>query len=239
MLLLQSVQEPIQAPRCSTPRSLKPPKQVVDVTSTTIDLPADSKFGAMIRKLQDLLGTSHGLSLEDIDVEQVKEIMESYESDERDWEHLALHDPSRNYLRNGIININNNANLLILVWSPGKLSAIHDHANAHCCMKILKGELVESLYDIPDPSQPTEMVARQHTSMERDTVGYILDKIGLHKVSNPLTDYSVSLHLYTPPYALMYGCSMYETNGTKHHVEMSRYYSWQGQLVNASNHSTC
>lgn len=25
---------------------------------------------------------------------------------------------------------------LILVWSPGKGSVIHDHANAHCVMKV-------------------------------------------------------------------------------------------------------
>lgn len=25
---------------------------------------------------------------------------------------------------------------LILVWSPGRGSAIHDHANAHCVMKV-------------------------------------------------------------------------------------------------------
>jgi hypothetical protein len=31
-------------------------------------------------------------------------------------------------------------NQLILVWSPGKSSAIHDHANAHCVMKVYSTE---------------------------------------------------------------------------------------------------
>lgn len=29
-----------------------------------------------------------------------------------------------------------NIGQLILVWSPGKGSVIHDHANAHCVMKV-------------------------------------------------------------------------------------------------------
>ncbi|ODV81106.1 cysteine dioxygenase type I, partial [Suhomyces tanzawaensis NRRL Y-17324] len=191
----------------------------------------------LIAKLRALLGTK-GLSSEDIDIEEVQRIMEEYQSDEADWAHLALHDPSRNYSRNGILNINGNANLLMLAWTPGKSSAIHDHANAHCCMKILDGELTESLYDIPEGEG--QLVPKKNTVLHRDVVGYISDDIGLHKISNLGTKQAVSLHLYTPPYASMYGCSMYEAgNGKKHHVDMSKYYSWQGQLVNAKGGSTC
>lgn len=32
---------------------------------------------------------------------------------------------------------------MILCWGEGHGSAIHDHANAHCVMKILHGELFE------------------------------------------------------------------------------------------------
>ena len=27
---------------------------------------------------------------------------------------------------------------VILVWTPGKISPIHDHANSHCVMKVYK-----------------------------------------------------------------------------------------------------
>lgn len=204
------------------------------------DIIPDNEFGSLIRKLKETLGSDKGLSSEDIDIEKVKEIMESYESNEMEWGKFALHDKSRNYTRNGVIDINGNANLLILVWSPQKSSAIHDHANAHCCMKVLKGELKESLYDIPK-EVGHELVPKKETILTREDVGYISDDIGLHKISNPLpNDYAVSLHLYTPPYASLYGCSMYEAgNGKKHHVDMSKYYSWQGKLVNPKNSSTC
>lgn len=200
------------------------------------------EFAKLITNLKNLLGKDKGLASEDIDIEKVKEIMENYTSNEEEWGKFALHDPSRNYSRNGIVDINGNANLLILVWSPGKSSAIHDHANAHCCMKILKGELTESLYEIPDESEGEhELKPKKETDLNRDVVGYISDDIGLHRISNNLqNEYSVSLHLYTPPYASMYGCSMYEAkNGKKHHVDMSKYYSWQGELVTKEGHSTC
>ncbi|CAK9437534.1 uncharacterized protein LODBEIA_P19120 [Lodderomyces beijingensis] len=189
----------------------------------------NQKFSQLIDSLRDEL-KGHGLTSADIDIKKIKQIMESYHSDPADWAHLALHDPSRNYSRNGIVNINGNANLLILVWSPRRSSAIHDHANAHCCMKILQGELTESLYRLDSESKPQLF---QETTLNKQDVGYIADDIGLHKITNTSNEASVSLHLYTPPYASMYGCSMYELNGTKHHVDMSKYYSWQGKLIDA------
>lgn len=199
----------------------------------------DNKLGELIRKLKGIL-SGKGLASEDVDIERVKQVMEEYESNEEEWGKYALHDQSRPYTRNGVVDINGNANLLILVWSPTRSSAIHDHANAHCCMKILKGSLQESLYDVPT-EEGHHLDPKKETMMHRDEVGYISDAIGLHKISNPLPDqYSVSLHLYTPPYASMYGCSMYEANnGRKHHVDMSKYYSWQGKLVNSKNSSSC
>ncbi|CAK7903826.1 cysteine dioxygenase Cdg1p [[Candida] anglica] len=208
--------------------------------SARVDPIFDNKFGELIQKLKDILGPNKGISSEDVDIEKVKQVMEEYESDESEWGQFALHDDSRNYSRNGIVDINGNANLLILVWSPGKSSAIHDHANAHCCMKILKGELCESLYNVPD-HEGDELQPKRVTPLKENVVGYISDDIGLHKISNNLTDrVSVSLHLYTPPYASMFGCSMYEAkNGKKHHVEMSKYYSWQGEIVDGLASSSC
>ena len=35
---------------------------------------------------------------------------------------------------------------MILCWGEGHGSAIHDHSDSHCFMKILKGELAEVRY---------------------------------------------------------------------------------------------
>lgn len=229
---LAPVSAPTSRPCSSCSGSLETPRTV---------LPEDmgDSFAQLIMDLKGILGPNKGISSEDVDVEHIKEVMEQYSSNEAEWGRYALHDKLRNYTRNGVVDINGNANLLILVWSPGKSSAIHDHANAHCCMKILKGKLQELLYDIP--KEECQLTPKKETVLHTEEVGYISDKIGLHKISNPLdSDYAVSLHLYTPPYASMYGCLMYESgNGKKHHVDMSKYYSWQGRLVNAKDSLEC
>lgn len=203
------------------------------------DFAPNNKFGDLIKSLREILGSDKGLSSDEIDINKVMEIMNNYKSDESEWGPYALNDPTRGYTRNGIVNINNNANLLILVWNPERGSAIHDHANAHCCMKILKGELVESLYEMPQ-AEGAELSLKKETIMSEGHVGYISDKIGLHKMYNPNRDQiGVSLHLYTPPYASLYGCCTYDSdNGEKHRVDMSKYFSWQGKVVNAVDHST-
>lgn len=199
----------------------------------------ENQLGGLIRQLQEIL-SGKGLASEDVDIDRVKQVMEEYTSNEEEWARYAFADASRPYTRNGVVDINGNANLLILVWSPQEASAIHDHANAHCCMKILKGSLMESLYDVPK-EEGHHLDPRTETVMHRDEVGYISDDIGLHKISNPLPDqFSVSLHLYTPPYASMYGCSTYDaSSGRKHHVDMSKYYSWQGKKINTPTSSSC
>lgn len=221
-----------QPPALNTPPMCASPREV-----QALDLVLDNALGDLVAELKALLGTTKGLSSLDIDVAKVKLLMEKYTLDEAHWGRFALADASKGYTRNGLLNINGNANLLILVWSPGKGLAIHDHANAHCCMKVLKGELTEELYDVP--THEGTMRCRLKSVLKRDEVGYISDQIGLHRISNDTREFAVSLHLYTPPYALLYGCSMYELKtARRHHVDMSKYYSWQGTLVSA-NASEC
>lgn len=83
---------------------------------------------------------------------------------------------------------------LVLVWTPGKGSPIHDHGNAHCVMKILRGSLTETRYEFPDSdrAQPMRLLS-ERTSKEND-VAYMADELGLHKVENKGDDYAISLH---------------------------------------------
>lgn len=39
---------------------------------------------------------------------------------------------------------------MILCWGEGHSSAIHDHADSHCFMKMLKGELAEIRFAWPN-----------------------------------------------------------------------------------------
>ncbi|KAI7817306.1 RmlC-like cupin domain-containing protein, partial [Gamsiella multidivaricata] len=150
---------------------------------------------------------SNGLDSEHVDVDRVKKLMSNYVSNKGDWQKYALFDKNR-YTRNLVDDGNGNFNLMILAWPENVGSAIHDHSGAHCIMKILDGELQETLYDWPDKvitddneEQSKPMKITRETILHRDECAYMSDQLGLHRVSNPLKGQgSLSLHLYTPPY---------------------------------------
>lgn len=187
------------------------------------------KFEKLVDDIKLVLGPTKGI--DDIDVDHLMEIMKQYDpcSCEDEWNKYALNDPTRNYTRNGVDDINNKANLLILVWNPERGSMIHDHANAHCIVKLLKGQLRETLYEWPSRNNE-ELVEKKVTDVHVGQVTYMSDNIGLHRMYNPhKTDVAVSMHLYTPPYAAKFGCHIYDQeSGKSHKVDMSTLYSNKG-----------
>ena len=92
------------------------------------------------------------------------------------------------------VNDMNNINQqLLLVWSPGKGSPIHDHGNAHCLMKILRGELTETRYAFPETTGEAMTITSEKTYCE-NAVAYMADELGVHKIWNKGSDFAVSLH---------------------------------------------
>ncbi|CAN7980751.1 unnamed protein product, partial [Ixodes pacificus] len=107
------------------------------------------------------------------------------------------------YTRNLVDEGNGKFNLMILCWSENQGSSIHDHANAHCFMKVLAGQLKEVRFDWPKetegPDSPLKM--GEENLLPLNSVAYINDSLGLHRVENPShSEQAVSLHLYCPPF---------------------------------------
>jgi cysteine dioxygenase len=67
---------------------------------------------------------------------------------------------------------NGKFNLIILCWGPGQGSPIHDHADAHCFMKMLDGELKEVRFDWPSGSAQ-ELHETSSTVLKVNEVSYI------------------------------------------------------------------
>lgn len=67
------------------------------------------------------------------------------------------------YTRNLVDDGNGKFNLMILCWGEGHGSAIHDHANSHCFMKMLHGSLQEVRFAWPDKEEepPKELCRNQ------------------------------------------------------------------------------
>lgn len=120
------------------------------------------------------------------------------------------------------------------MWTPGKGSPIHDHGAAHCLMKILRGNLTETRYDFPGgdgaPAGPMKVVSEK--TYAEDSVAYMADELGVHRIWNQGSDFAVSLHLYTPPNVAKGGCNIFDPNtGKKSHVRKCGYYSAYGKLL--------
>ncbi|XP_033946913.1 cysteine dioxygenase type 1 [Pseudochaenichthys georgianus] len=151
--------------------------------------------------LEDLIKILHQIFESDnINVEEVQHIMEAYESNPQDWMKHAKFDQYR-YTRNLVDEGNGKFNLMILCWGEGHGSSIHDHSDSHCFMKLLQGQLKETLFDWPENKSKGEMVLKSQRILQENTVAYINDSIGLHRVENGShTECAASLHLYCPPF---------------------------------------
>ena len=208
-------------------------------TRISLTSPTDP-FRSLVKALSDVLGPSSGIDSADVDADDLINLMSHYTSLESHWQEYAFADSSRNYTRNLVDEGNGKSNLLIVVWNPGKGSPIHDHANAHCVMKILKGSLKETTYKMPLASDKnsgttTPPEATQETIYKTDEVTYISDQIGLHKIANASdTEIAVSLHLYTPPHAANFGFNLFdEKTGKCTHIKQAGFYSDRGHLIEA------
>ncbi|KAM3506936.1 hypothetical protein MY10362_002056 [Beauveria mimosiformis] len=193
----------------------------------------ENLFEELVLALKSALGPCSGLTSDDIDVTFLTRLMKLYDARDRNWAKYAFGDASRGYTRNLVDEGNGKSNLLVLVWSPSKGSPIHDHGNAHCLMKILKGNLTETRYEFPqegESSGPLKVITEK--TYKENQVAYMADELGLHRVSNRGSDFAVSLHLYTPPNVAKKGCHIFdEKTGRRSHVPGCAYYSAYGRLL--------
>ncbi|KXL46422.1 hypothetical protein M433DRAFT_45032, partial [Acidomyces richmondensis BFW] len=187
-------------------------------------------FEQLVTDINAILGPCNGIDSAGVDVEELKAAMRAYRSREEEWSKYAFADYSRAYTRNLVDHGNGKSNLLVLVWTPGKASPVHDHANAHCVMKVLKGKLRETLYCWPCQRVDNPTDCATSTTYEAEAVTYMSDRLGLHRIQNPSPDeVAVSLHLYTPPNAAKHGCHIFdEYTGRKSHVQQCHFYSELG-----------
>ncbi|KAL3458391.1 RmlC-like cupin domain-containing protein [Aspergillus heterothallicus] len=187
--------------------------------------PQPYSLDQLVRDIKTYLGDSNGIASEDVDSDYLISLVKRYEASDPGWTRFYHNDTSKNYTRNAIENINHKANILLLVWNPQKGSPIHDHANAHCIMKVLAGNLRETVYQAPEKgteSGPLRVLSEKEHSP--NDVTYIADDIGLHRVYNPSPNkVAVSLHLYTPPNAADYGYHIFDqATGKSSYVPQAR-----------------
>ncbi|XP_062854979.1 cysteine dioxygenase type 1 [Trichomycterus rosablanca] len=177
--------------------------------------------------LDDLIQILHKIFESDsVNVEEVQSIMEAYESNPQEWMKFAKFDQYR-YTRNLVDEGNGKFNLMILCWGEGHGSSIHDHTDSHCFLKLLQGQLKETLFEWPDGKAHGSMVPKCQRILQENQCAYINDSIGLHRVENVShTECAASLHLYSPPFE---HCQAFDQRtGHKNTVKMT-FWSKLGQ----------
>jgi cysteine dioxygenase len=133
-----------------------------------------------------------------------------------EWERYAVVDPSKSYTRNLVATDHRTYALLVLVWTPGKASAIHDHPCDGCWMRVLSGSIRECRYAPKGPllseTSPScggggdigscaALECIRDDCYHEGQVLHIEDCLGYHKVENPSpTQPAVTMHLYSPPF---------------------------------------
>ncbi|XP_026736454.1 cysteine dioxygenase type 1 [Trichoplusia ni] len=129
--------------------------QCADMEVLPIERPL--KVDVEITGLEKLIEELHSVfSRNHVNVQDVQKLMAGYKSDPKDWSKYAKFDRFR-YTRNLVDAGNGAFNVMILCWGAGHASAIHDHADSHCFMKVLSGSLEEVRYEWPENVQPEVM----------------------------------------------------------------------------------
>lgn len=71
---------------------------------------------------------------------------------------------------------NGKYNLMLLCWGEGQASGIHDHADSHCFMKMLKGSLEEIRYSWPQTDDGSALAETGRTPLLLNDLCYINGK---------------------------------------------------------------
>lgn len=101
----------------------------------------------------------------------------------------------KSYTRNCIAE-NDQFELILLCWEQGQVTAIHDHGGEECWVKIIEGEVKETIYKMDEAGELNTV--RSSISKTGD-VAYIIDNMGFHRLENVSDKRSMTLHLYAKP----------------------------------------
>jgi len=152
----------------------------------------------------------------------VSRLLGEYCTRHGDWRRHALFD-GQHYTRNLVIR-NERFEMLVLCWSRGQRSPIHNHAGQSCWMAVLDGEIQETLY-APGVRRGEALAETQTKTLAAGRVAFIRDEIALHRVMPVAGGQGVSLHLYSKPIDV---CNVYDESSGEVVAKQLEYYSIDG-----------
>jgi len=146
---------------------------------------------------------------------EVTNLLQRTRLNPREWQQHTIFRRGR-YTRNIVGYAPGQFVALLLCWEHGQQSPIHDHAGAHCFIKMLSGTLKEEHFELsPDGGVLPKVVQEGFLSASdpMQSVGFMHDSIGVHRISNPNSaEVAVSLHICSPPFAQ---CQIFPPTGAQ------------------------
>jgi len=105
---------------------------------------------------------------------------------------------------------------------------IHCHGGEECWVYALQGTIKEERFDFSnDKEEEIELV--QKTTMQEDSISYMNDNMGFHKLINVGEGRAMTLHLYMNP---IDRCRIFDEEQAKFEVKELEYHTYKGEPVN-------
>jgi len=128
------------------------------------------------------------------DSPEIHKLMSSIDFQDQDFERYTFFS-EEHYTRNLVASKDFVYDLILLCWAPKQKSAVHDHKESGCWMRVLKGQLTEHRYEVVDD----RCLPQSSEKFESPGTFYINNSMGVHSVANTGDEHALSLHLYSPP----------------------------------------
>ena len=115
---------------------------------------------------------------------------------------------NKSYTRNCIVE-NEKFELILICWEEGQKTSIHDHGGEECWVKVIQGELGETIYKVDEEGELKEV---KSIISKTGDISYMIDFMGCHRLENLTDGRCISLHLYAKP---IRNCKMFDENSRK------------------------
>jgi cysteine dioxygenase len=146
----------------------------------------------------------------------VARLLEELSRFEVDLDDLSEHVQfAENGYKRNLVRSAANYQVWVLCWKSGQRSPIHNHSGSACVVRVLRGTLTETLFEIAPSGHVKATFSRDLA--EGSQIGS--EDTDIHQASNLQAGDAdlVTLHVYTPPLTRMKTFSLYEP-GYRHEV---------------------
>lgn len=116
--------------------------------------------------------------------------------------------------------------LILLCWEKGTDTPIHCHGGEECWVYGLKGEILEKRFDFSGDEQNIEVTKVER--MKTDSISYMNDNMGFHKLINVGDGRAMTLHLYMNP---IDRCRVYDEDKEEFKYAELAYHTFKGEPI--------